>query len=42
MNKLVHAILLTLSLSACAEQAVDCSVFEEQAKSKYILPFKKG
>ena len=42
MNKLVHAIFLTLSLPACAEQAVDCSVFDEQAKSKYILPFQKG
>jgi len=42
MNKLGTALLLIASLSACAEQPLDCSVFSEQNSADYILPFQKG
>ncbi len=42
MKKFGSALLLTASLSACAEQNLDCSVFDEQAKSLYVLPYQKG
>ena len=42
MNKLGTALFLIASLSACAEQPIDCSVFTEQNITGYILPFQKG